>query len=153
MFDRDEVADKFPDAMLTSMLDGVYDFYGVDDTSFCIGVNGARMVLEALEDPDDGYRSYFGCFRTSEVGKVFFGRPIARVKWQEGGKSFRKMFMDDDDAGGCADLDAKDESFTGWVLKDVDTGHVWLTVGTDYGDDYYPCFTFRYTPDTNMETR
>jgi hypothetical protein len=39
---------------------------------------------------------------------------------------------------------SKKLNFSGWVLLDVDTGHVWLQVGTDHGDDYYPCYTFDY---------
>lgn len=26
------------------------------------------------------------------------------------------------------------------------SGQVWLRLGTDYSDDYYPCFVFEYNP-------
>lgn len=130
----EHVDNKFPKDVLNSLLGEKYDFYGVDGNSFCIGRSGSRMVLEALEDPDDGYRSYFGCFRTTAVDKIFFGAPIAEVVF--------RVHQDDDDA---------DERFSGWVLQDAATGHVWLKVGTDHRDDYYPCFTFDYYPDRSKK--
>lgn len=147
---EEDVINKFPQDVLKSLLGQVYDFYGVDGDSFCIGVNGARFVLEALEDPDDGYRSYFKCFVTKKVGKVFFKNPIAKVKFSEGGRSSRIG----PDVTGMSKSEKEFEEarhFTGWVLKDVVTGHTWLTIGTDYGDDYYPCFTFRYEPDKTQK--
>lgn len=159
-FDPDDVANRLPDGILTSLIGGTYEFYGVDDKSFCIGVNGSRMVLEAVEDPSDGYRSYFGCFRTPEVGKIFFGSPIARVRLEAGGRSERiRCFCDDNDPYDtpredrpcAAHLKSQTDHFSGWVLKDVDTGHTWLTVGTDHGEDYYPCFTFAYSPDPSKK--
>jgi hypothetical protein len=153
-FSIDEVENRFPDDMLVSLMGGTYDFYGVDGDSFCIGLNGARMVLEAVEDPSDGYRSYFGCFRTTNVGKIFFGSPISRVVLREGGKSSRTYCYCYDDTARegqtCSThLEEQKRNFTGWVLEDEETGHAWLTVGTDFGDSYYPCFTFNYQPDTS----
>lgn len=158
-FDRDDVQNRLPDSIFESLLGGTYDFYGVDNNAFCIGVNGARMALEAIEDPSDGYRSYFGCFRTEEVGRIFFGQPIARVTLLEGGLSERvHCYCEDEKELGesgksvCSKhLEAQKDNFNGWILKDVDTGHVWLTVGTDYADSYYPFFTFRYEPDTTRQ--
>lgn len=151
-FDVEQVADRFPQSIFDALIGGTYDFYGVDGETLCIGVNGTRVALEAVEDPSDGYRSYFGCFRTSEVGHIFFGQPIARVALKPGGESSRSWNWSCCDDGGyrcnCESARLKrEENFSGWVLEDVDTGHVWLTVGTDHGDDYYPCFTFRYSPD------
>lgn len=148
-FDVDAVPNRFADDIFKTLVNCEFDFYGVDGNCFCIGVNGARMVLEAVEDPSDGYRSYFSCFRTEEVGKIFFRAPIARVKLLAGGLSTR-TYSDrcaDEPVSG-AELHEAQQNFSGWILKDVATGHTWLTVGTDYGDDYYPCFTFRYQPDT-----
>jgi hypothetical protein len=156
-FDIDSVNDRFPDEILKTLLGGSYDFYGVDNNAFCIGVGGARVVLEAVEDPSDGYRSYFGCFRTSSVDKIFFREPIARVLLEEGGLSNRTYFSnrwnDDGTENPPSDEDLREMSsnFNGWVLRDTETGHVWLTVGTDHGDDYYPCFTFSYEPDPSRK--
>lgn len=149
-FDVDNVSDRFPDAVFQTLLGSTYEFYGVDGKTFCIGLNGSRVVLEAVEDPSDGYRSYFGCFRTSTVGHIFFGQPIARVILRPGGLSYRSWGYCGHDVIDCicdASRRRREENFSGWVLEDVDTGHAWLTVGTDHGDDYYPCFTFRYQPD------
>lgn len=147
------VVGVFPSAIFDTLLGGEYDFYGVDETSFCIGSNGSRMVLEAIDDPSDGYRSYFGCFATREVGKIFFKNPIARVRLGAGGLSsrYRSYGEDHDDHDKAGELKQARDNFNGWTLTDVDTGHVWLTVGTDHGEDYYPCFTFRYQPDTNQK--
>ena len=136
---NDEKLGSFPEELFESLLGGEYDFYGVDNTCFCIGVDGVRMALEATEDPDDGYRSYFRSFQVSSVGKIFFGTPIARVRLIKGGES-RYLYKP-------ATKEARMGKFSGWVLQDVESGHTWLTVGTDHGDDYYPCFTFDYTPD------
>lgn len=142
-FDADNVPNRFADELFKSLINCEFEFYGVDGNCFCIGVNGTRMVLEAVEDPSDGYRSYFSCFRTEEVGRIFFRSPIARVKLLAGGLSTRTH----SEPVSAAELHEAQQEFSGWVLKDVVTGHTWLTVGTDYGDDYYPCFTFRYEPD------
>lgn len=127
MHERYDDSDRFPDEILKSLMGGEYDFYGVDNTTFCIGKGGSRMVLEAVEDPDDGYRSYFGCFRVPDFNKIFFRKSIARVRFVE-------------ESG---------HDITGWKLIDVDNDHEWLHVGTDYSQDYYPCFVFEYRPDTS----
>lgn len=149
-FDSEEVPNKFPQRILDTLLGGTYEFYGVDGHSFCIGVNGARMVLEAVEDPGDGYRSYFGCFKTSEVGKIFFREPIALVRFKTGGLSTRCDWMwareSEEEISEEVSTQKSREAFSGWVLEDAQYSHTWLTIGTDYGEDYYPCFTFRYSP-------
>ena len=149
---EEEIQDKFPPKLFESLVGGTYDFYGVDGDCFCIGVNGTRIVLQAVNDPDDGYRSFLSCFRVREVGKIFFGTPLARVTLTEGGTSTRSYVDCWDENGKRREYTAEQlrkisQDFSGWILKDADTGHVWLTFGTDYGEDYYPCYTFRYTPD------
>lgn len=96
-----------------------YDFYGVDCNAFCIGINGKKIAFEAIEDPDDGYRSSLGNVVVSLEGKVFFSRPIARVSFEE-------------------------LAGVGWQLRDVTDDHVWLQFGTDSNDTYYPTFVFTY---------
>lgn len=159
-FDEENIPNRLPDDLLNTLIDATYDFYGVDDKSFCVGVNGSRMVLEAVEDPSDGYRSYFGCFRTPGVDKIFFGQPIARVRFERGGRSSRTTcFCDDNDPYDYSredrpcpgHLKSQMDNFSGWVLRDVDTGHIWLQIGTDHGEDYYPCFTFDYKPDPSKK--
>lgn len=134
---RRETIDAFPRSMWDSLIcEGQWDFFGVDSNSFCLGRNGTRIALEAVEDESDGYRSYFGCFAISLVGKTFFSTPLARVyaRETESGEGYEK--------------------FMGWELVDTVTGHVWLRVGTSNTDDYYPFFTFDYMiPGTQHEFR
>lgn len=157
MFDIDHITNRLQDSLIDSLVGCEFDFYGVDGSCFCLGRGGARMVLEAVEDPSDGYRSYFACFRTEEVGKIFFRTSIAKVRLEKGGISTRsRHYWENTKENGKVNLSTiTSESlhnisndFSGWILRDVQTGHIWLTVGTDFGEDYYPCFTFRYEPDT-----
>ncbi len=105
-------------------------FYGCHNNHFKID----DMVLEVLEDPEDGYRSCMGGVRHDlELSQDrFFKRPLARVVLQhfEGGS----------------------EAIQGWELKDMETGHQWLLFGTSNYDDYYPYFTFTYNPDQKQTT-
>lgn len=148
-FDISEVENRFDAKLFETLLGGEYDFYGVDNNCFCIGINGTRLVLEAVEDPDDGFRSYFGCFRTTEANKIFFKNPICRVKLLAGGESEHTYFFEDEEISEDRKAMVRRDNFSGWILQDCKTGHTWLTVGTDHGEDYYPLFAFRYTPDTN----
>ena len=134
---------KLSNEFLSSLLGHEYDFYGTSDNTFCIGVGKSRLVIEAYEDQAaDDYRSYFGGFRIAEYENVFFKSPIAKVLFKKGGMSDRSSID--------SLINEKVDNFSGWILMDPTTEHVWLTIGTDYGMDYYPCFTFRYTPDTNV---
>lgn len=108
-----------------------FDFYGVDDRRFKLGGH----VFEAIEDPNDGYRSYLQSIEVDPVSpngtkSIFFAEPVAtvRVRWAKG-RHLHEIGQ-----------------FTGFYLEDVVDGHIWLVVGTDYSDDYYPCFTFGYKP-------
>ena len=98
-----------------------FDFYGVCNNEFKLG----DTVYEAVEDPDDGYRSYLGSIEVKNSDGIFFGMPLARVK-------------------AVAVSDHRD--LDGWEFVDVTDGHVWLRVGTDCGDSYYPYFVFEYSP-------
>jgi hypothetical protein len=83
------------------------------------------VVYEAVEDEEDGYRSCLGCVETRDVeSKIFFRTPVARVVIEN----------------------ANEGSFEGYKLTDLHDGHEWLRFGTDNSDDWYPSFTFDYTP-------
>jgi len=103
----------------------VFEFFGVNENCFKIG----NYVLEAIEDPSDGYRSMLeglmgiGQKECAKRNLHFFSRSIASVKI----------------------VKVVDENFNGFRLVDG-CGHVWLSVGTIHHDEYYPCFTFEYTP-------
>lgn len=102
-------------------------FYGVENNFLCVAVgrNAKRLAFEAIENEDDGYRSMLDEVREVSIdGKVFFDTPIAKVILQ----------------------DADTDCFRGWKLVDAKDGHVWLLMGTDNANDYYPTFTFQYEP-------
>lgn len=103
-----------------------YEFYGANICCFKLGYNGRTIVLEAIENEDDGYRSSFECLGRREEGNmIFFRQPVAVVSVQA------------DSVG----------EFDGWCLASVHNDHKWLRFGTDNYDDYYPSFSFEYNPD------
>ncbi len=99
----------------------IYGFYGVDNNRFKLD----KKAFEAVEDPDDGYRS---CLR--DVVQVQLGNNI-----------FFKRRLDD-----VAVWAVEDGYFEGFELVSVKDGHVWLRFGTDNIGDYYPGFVFDYYP-------
>lgn len=103
-------------------------FFGVDAECFKLD----NDVFKAVENEDDGYRSSMDYVEPcSPEGKIFFKSPVDTVKIVEAPEK----------------LDDRDYyKFEGWQLVSTADGHVWLTIGTDNAHDYYPCFTFRYTP-------
>ncbi len=109
-----------------SIIGKTCSFYGVDGNRFRVGIGRRRQTFEAIEDPDDGYRSSLDKIATVDEspGGTFFRTSVATV------------------------VPRRDDlvSFRGWSLVDATTGHVWLRVGTDDADDYYPCFTVDYQP-------
>lgn len=96
-----------------------FDFYGVNCNCFKLGTK----VWEALEDPDDGYRSFMDSVVSTFKVYVFSRTPLARVKVVE-----------------------EDDVFEGYKLVDVRDNHVWLRFGTEHYDYYYPYFVFDYQP-------
>lgn len=98
-----------------------FDFYGVDNNAFKLD----DTVFEAIENPDDGYRSMLDSVEVKDpTGLIFFSVPVARVKVEK---------VEDS------------RMFTSYVLRGLD-GHAWLDIGTSDVDDYYPCFVFSYSP-------
>jgi len=103
------------------------DYYGADEGDNAFKVD--EVVFKALEDPDDGYRSYLGTINYSEDhNSIFFRAPIARVRIE---------------AFDCEDGSRDDR---GYRFVDVEDGHVWLEFGTKDYNDYYPYFIFRHSP-------
>jgi hypothetical protein len=106
-----------------------FKFYGVCGN--CYKLN--EIVWEALKDENDGYRSYLKSIEISEEKEkyAFTFYPIAEVKV----------------------IETKEEyGFSGFCLIDINDGHVWLKIGTNYRDDYYPYFVFNYEPKPPKET-
>jgi hypothetical protein len=106
-----------------------YNFFGVDSSRFKLD----DKILEAVEDPDDGYRS---CLQEIKVinpetdNSIFFDMPVDMIQVVE-----------------VDDLTSENVSnFSGYLLQSVYDGHVWLYAGTEHWDDYYPSYTMRYCP-------
>ena len=126
----------------------VLDYYGADaaDKTFMVD----KIVFKVLEDPDDGYRSYLGTMdytndHRDRAKSIFFKNPIAQVK----------IMPFDHDPGHDREDQRPGElivdyfgrqATNGYKIVDVIDGHVWLEIGTDYTDDYYPYFVFRHQP-------
>jgi hypothetical protein len=101
-------------------LNGTYSFYGVCHNEFKLN----DQVWEAIEDPDDGYRSYLGSIEKKDSNGIFFPDPLAQVHLTHEDNGNRDVYR----------------------LTDMNDGHIWLEFGTDDTDDYYPYFVFEYHP-------
>lgn len=120
--------------LFESLVGFEYDFYGIDDTSFSIGLEGKRCAFQVLEDPSDGYRSYLDSVQVCMNKKIFFPTPLGRILIEK--------------------IDSY--SLSGYRLRDLSNGHIWLAFGTDNRDDYYPIFVFLYramSPDAVRDSR
>ena len=96
-----------------------FKFYGAFNNYFKLD----RTIYEALENPDDGYRSFLEhVMAVNKKVSGFFKQPIAKVKVVE------------------------DDYIKGWALVDIKDDHVWLEMGTGDWDDWYPYFMFAYHP-------
>lgn len=95
-------------------------FFGAHTNCFKIG----DLVFEAVEDPDDGYRSMLDEVRLVETPFGFFSQPLDEIEV----------------------VSVEDSVFLGYELRSTRDGHVWLRVGTDEINSYYPMFIFEYRP-------
>lgn len=99
-----------------------FKFYGVDCNRYKLD----DVVWEAIKD-ESGYRSYLGSIEISEKedNSIFFSEPLDIVSVRE----------------------FDDGSKKGFEIYSVEDNHVWVFIGTEYYDEYYPCFfRFCYTP-------
>lgn len=82
------------------------------------------VTYEAIEDPDDGYRSYMKELRTTDE-RVRYTFPSVDV------------------------LCSLSEENDGDILcfRDVENGKTILEIGTDYTDGYYPYCVFNWMPE------
>lgn len=95
-----------------------FDYYGSDNHTFKLD----NMVWEAVEDENDGYRSMLEDIK-------FISKPTRLIFYNN---SFARVMVEYDE----------ESNYSFYHLRDVDSGHIWLTFGTDNSDDYYPYFTF-----------
>lgn len=102
-----------------------FKFYGICGNLYKLD----DKVWEAIENPSDGYRSFLESveLRKDDTNYTFSHSPLATVRIES-----------------ASDID-------GWRLFDVEDNHLWLEIGTDTRDSYYPCFIFAYHPKANSE--
>ncbi len=96
---------------------------GYDEEANTVRFRLDGNVYEAIEDPDDGYRSYMGDITTpidQTVNNVF--PPVAVICVHDG------------------------DYFDILKINDAETGKTILEIGTDDVDDYYPIAIVRYDP-------
>jgi hypothetical protein len=120
------------------LLDGsLWAFYGAVNNTFRIAPVGQPdkvLTLEVVEDPDDGYRSSMRHLHiipdTEESGP-----------WPD--TAFTVVTFQHLDTGPVGTYgDAADL----WAAEELLPPHQWLVFGTSNTNDYYPYFTFTYTP-------
>lgn len=117
-----------------------FQLYGVCDNIVKLGdANGNVIYLEAVEDPIDGYRSCLTELRIVHNPEgIFPSQAVAHVT----------VFGGDSMFGGVGRIILPPDHVLD-TIKFVDhRNNVWLTLGTDNTDDYYPCFVFSWTPPT-----
>ena len=117
-----------------------FDFHGAQDN--LVRLN--NVVYEFLEDPDDGYRSHLGAVRISPATEHtgFFPNPVAKVILVS---TDNKESWPDEWTPPPEDP-YSDGPFSGFYLIDADDYHVWVQIGTEYRDSYYPCMVTHYSP-------
>ena len=101
-------------------LTGLYE--GADEASCLFKFD--NIVWEAIIDKYDGYRSCVDYVVYGSAEGFIAQRNLASVVVE-------KYDVDD---------------FEGYILKDINTNHVWLKIGTEYFDEYYPCAIFKHYP-------
>ena len=115
-----------------AILEGLcFAFYGVDGN--CFALDG--HVYEAVENEDDGWRSYLDSVRVDPGIHLFFSAPLATVRIEHYNALCHGTLYNDRDRG--------------FRLIDTQDEHVWLEVGTDLYNSWYPLFVFRYHPKIN----
>lgn len=100
-----------------------HKFFGVDNYCFKLG----NQVFEAVENEDDGYRSYLGSVELLGNWKTDHNLIFPRL-------SFARVTL----------IECSFGAFDGYQIQDLDHHHIWLRFGTDNADDYYPYFVFEY---------
>jgi len=105
-----------------------YDERLIDASAIRFRLDGVAYTV--VEDPDDGYRTTMGEMFVSDGAdmKNVFAPVWVAGRWQEKGEH------DDGDPDVIE-------------LVDIWTGKVVISVGTDYGDEYYPSFVSYFAPE------
>lgn len=104
----------------------VEGYYMEDMATVCLFTLDG-ITYKAVEDPDDGYRSYCKDIEVSEVPPRYSFPGVAVL---------------------CSmKEDSRDENNDVLVIRDAINGKVILEVGTMNYDDYYPYAHFEYNPE------
>lgn len=111
-------------------LTGVDYFSGGHDEASGIRFRLDGVVYEAIEDESDGYRSAMDEIRVVDTPMINAFQPVEVVAIDPG------------------DSDRDCVSFC-----DTVTGKGVLEVGTDFSDDYYPCFVASYQPENMLSNQ
>jgi len=100
---------------------------GKEGVAFCLD----DKVYLAFEDDNDGYRS--------QMGALFVATAEAHDLWSP--HYIRRDVV-------CRHVDRDKYGDNSDILEviDADTGHLWLRVGTENIDDYYPGFIAQWFP-------
>lgn len=119
----------------TRMLSGIETGTLPNDNDWCGAdfCNYVKFTLDgvhymAVEDPDDGYRSFCRMLQISDEAPRFSFPPMEMVC----------TMAEDGEYGEANNI---------LVLTDAVTGEVVLEIGTENYDDWYPCFHMSYTPE------
>jgi len=100
-----------------------------------IGVNIAKKVYFFLENEDDGYRSRMCPVLFSEGALYSFCEVQGYIR--------EPMTLKHKSKSTKFESHGEDDVLE--FISDID-GHVWLAVGTEDIDDYYPSFVMRWNP-------
>lgn len=115
------------DARFEALVGYSWNFYGIDNQIFVIGTDKHRCAFQVIEDAEDGYRSYLDRIESVPLHIAIHNRaPIAEV-----------VIVREFD---------EHQSFDGFRFRDVKDGHVWLEVGTESYDSYYPVCVWNFFP-------
>lgn len=124
-----------------------FSFHGVYNNFFKLD----NVIWEAKEAPHDGYRSLLD---TIEVSNPTEPLPFPNITLD---LVYIEQVTSDEQPdrptawtaaiqnGWIAKI-VSSPDFVGFRLIGKNTHHVWLEIGTEYQDEWYPMFTFRYTP-------
>ena len=97
-------------------------YEGADEASMSFKFDS--IIWKVIIDEHDGYRSCLDYVVYGEEKDFISYENLATVVVEK--------------------LDSK--IFNGYILKDVKTNHVWLKIGTEYLDEWYPCAIFTHYP-------
>ncbi len=110
-----------------SNLDGMIGLYeGANEADLTFKFQG--IVWKAIENECDGYRSMLDQIAYDSFPEKFIAIDnLANVK-------VKRVY------------DSESIFFNGWELIDLEDEHVWLEVGTNHTDEWYPYIVFRHNP-------